>query len=62
MKYQFHFSYKKPGDRFLNGANVILDEDNLVEAVNQFNEKHPECSIEGHLKTRLILKAEFVEA
>jgi len=51
--YRFHISYKdlEKNDKFLRGANVILQEDNIIEALRTFQNEYHNTEIQGVLRS-----------
>lgn len=54
--FRFHFSFIDPTakDKFLRGHSIVLSEDNILLAVQQFVSEKPNCIVEGVLKNKLM--------
>lgn len=48
--FQFTFKDTSIESDFLSGHNIELQEDNILEAVIQFNKDKPNCKVEAILK------------
>ena len=53
--FKFHFTFIDPTakDKFLRGHSIVLSEDSILLAVQQFVSEKPNCIVEGVLKNKL---------
>jgi hypothetical protein len=53
--FRYYFSYIDPTakDKFLRGHSIILSEDNIILAVEKFNQEKPNSDIQGVLKNKV---------
>lgn len=55
ISYRFHITYNNPinEDNFVRGTNVILQKDDMIKALKQFQTEFPNVEILGILKSEI---------